>query len=599
MTLNLFVLAVTLFVAYMWVIRGFFSALIHLVCTVIAGAVAFGVWEPVSYWILESAPTTGVGAHLTGMAWGIGLLVPFALTLGLLRLGVDQLLPANVVLSQKLNYAGGAVCGIIAGVLTGGIVAIGLGYFRTNIEFGTPVKYVSGNLKRTGALWLPIDKITAEVYGNLSERAFRTGEPLAKWHPDVHEEGGTLHLTAFDGKNRNTTRLSDFEVISRFAVGESGKGKFSSYLTDQWKAGTVQRVFDLDGNPFPENSTIEGLVVKFKATARDKDGKFSIGAAQTHLLLENADGDTMRVHPIAVSSQAQSDKADLYGRWWLDAEGTFIASVGAAAEPIFSFEYPCPPGYKPIAVYIKGARSLIDSSKKPNVVFRSAAERDGAIASGFKTLGNVAPVNDLDLSEAAPAERVKQAGTPNPPLDRLNVSDILPFTIQKGTHDQLEIDEEKDKNIVINGEVKLKADMINAARGIDRKLEIKRLLVAEDQVIVQVDASDYAQWSILHRAFVNQEGNDVPTLYDQNNVPYVPVGWAYQDETILWLRYTPGNPITKFDELPRMSASRAGQKITLLYRVSRGVSLKHYGCGKKITRTIEPPFLLDQRMGAY
>jgi uncharacterized membrane protein required for colicin V production len=594
MMLNLFVLAVTGFVTYMWIIRGFFSALIHLVCTVIAGAVAFGVWEPVSYWLLESAPASGVGSHLTGMAWGVGLLVPFALTLGILRLVVDKMLPANVVLSAKFNYAGGGVCGLLAGVLTGGIVAMGLGHFRTGPDFGTPIRFVNGNPKRDGGLWLPIDKMTGAVYSSLSERAFRTSEPLAKWHPAVHEEGGTLQWS-FEGKNRNTTRLSDFEVIGRFNVGENGKAKFSTLTRDMWHEGgqAIQKVYDLDGNPFPEGTNLEGIVVKFKPEAKDKSGKFSVGAAQVNLVLENDDGDRKRVHPIAVSSQAQSDKP-VFGRWWLDA-GAYIASVGAAADTIFAFEFPCPPGYKPIAIYVKGARRVIE--KKPDAIFRSSAERDGAIASAFISIGNVAPVADLDLSAAVPAERVKGSGQgAAAPLAHVNITEMLPFIIQKGTHDLLEIDEEGDRNIIINGELKLNADSLNSSRGIDRKLEIKRLLVAPDQVIVQIDTSA-PPYSLLNKVFVNQETNDVPTLYDQNNVPYVPVGWAYQDESILWMRYTPGNPITKFDQLPPVSASRSGQKLTLIYRVSKGVSLKHYGCGKKITVTIDPPFLLDMTQG--
>jgi hypothetical protein len=596
MMLNIFVLAVAGFVTYMWVIRGFFSALIHLVCTVIAGAVAFGVWEPVSYWLLESAPASGIASNLTGMAWGVGLLVPFALTLGILRLAVDQLLPANVVLSSKFNYAGGGVCGLMAGILTGGIVAIGLGHFRTGPSFGTPIKFVNGNPKRVGALWLPIDKITGDVFSSLSERAFRTSEPLAKWHPAVHEEGGTLQWS-FEGKNRNTTRLSDFEVIGRFNVGENGKAKFNTLVRDMWHEGgqAVQKVYDLDGKPFEDGTNIEGIIVRFKPEAKDKTGKFSVGAAQVNLVLENDAGERIRVHPMAVSSQAASDKPT-FGRWWFDAEGAFIASVGASAEADFAFEFPCPPGYRPIAINVKGARRVID--QKPDAVFRSYAERDGAISSGFLSIKPANPVDNLDLSAAVPANRVKGANQPNPPVEFLNTSEILPFIIQLGTHDTLEVDEEGGKNIVINGELKLNANTINASRGIDRKLEIKRLLVADDQVIVQVDTSG-PTFSLLNKVFVNQETNDVPTLYDQNNVPYVPVGWAYVDESILWLRYTPGNPITKFDQLPKVSASRTGQKLTLIFRVSKGVSLKHYGCGKKITATIEPPLLLDMIQGNY
>jgi hypothetical protein len=598
MLFNALVLLLLVFVAYMWVLRGFFSALIHLVCTVIAGAVAFGVWEPLSYWILESAPTSGVGSHLTGMAWGIGLIVPFGLTLAILRLVVDKMLPANVVISQQLNYVGGGLCGILAGVLTAGIVATGLSFFRIP-EFSPSLRYANqGNLERAGALWVPVDKLTGRFYGMLSETSFRTSEPLARWHPFVHEEGGSLQLSAFEGKNRNTTRPSDFDVVARFQVGEPGKANFASLLTDQWHPGVTQKVRDLDGNDFPANTHIEMFVVNFKAGAKEKEGKVSVGSAQVRLLLENQEGERMVVHPITVASQASSERV-AYGRWWYDADQTFIGSVGGAADAVFAFEFPCPPGYEPIALYVKGARHNVSegSTAKPKAVFRSAAERDGLIVTAFAAVGGGgARVDDLDMTSASKAEFPRGEGVQGrPPVDML-VQDTLRTIIQKGTHDTLELDEENNRNIIINGRVVLDPKTVANTRGLERSLIINRLLVASDQNIVQLDAHDGTQWSVLDRVFTNQEEDAPPTLYDADNIPYVPVGYVYQDETKFELRYTPGQPITKMSDLPRMSLSR-NQKLTLIYRVSKGVRLAAYGCGKKITRTIEPPFLLDANQG--
>ncbi len=598
MTFNAIILALLLLVAYMWVIRGFFSALIHLVCTVIAGAIAFGVWEPLAYWLLESAPTTGLTSHLTGMAWGIALIVPFALSLAVLRLGVDQLLPANVVLSQKFNYVGGAVCGIMAAVLTAGIASTGLSYFRTGSSVGG-VKYVGqGNLQRANPLWVPVDKVTARFYGMLSESAFRTGEPLAKWHPDVHEEGGALQLTAFEGKGRNTTRPTDYEVMARFQIGEPGRARLSSLLTDQWNAGVVQKIKDLDGSDFPENTHLEMFVVNFKSGAKEKDGKVAVGSAQVRLLLQNENGERKTVHPIAVSSQASSERL-AYGRWRYDAPEAFIGSVGGGSEALFAFEFPCPPGYEPIALYIKGARHVVEDAKtaKPKAVLRSAAERDALINSAFAAAGGTgARVTDLDLSDATKAALPAVDNARDFPPEGMRVQETLQHTIQKGTHDTLELDEENNKNLIISGHVTLDPKAVANTRGIEKSLVINRLQVAPDQNIVQVDVDDGTQWSVLHRVFANQEGDEPPTLYDTDGVPYVPVGYVYQDETKFVLRYTPGNPISKMSDLPRLSTTRS-QRMTLIYRVSKGVRLAHYGCGKKIIKSLDPPFLLQAQQG--
>src|SRR3954469_17265789 len=102
--LSIIAVVVTLGLGYIWLTRGFFSALIHLICTIIAGAIAFAAWEPLSYWFLESSSNSGIMSFVAGVSWGLGLMVPFAVSLIVLRLIVDKLLPGNVVLEQKLDY---------------------------------------------------------------------------------------------------------------------------------------------------------------------------------------------------------------------------------------------------------------------------------------------------------------------------------------------------------------------------------------------------------------------------------------------------------------------------------------------------------------
>src|SRR5882724_2370289 len=202
MALSIISIVVMLGLAYIWLTRGFFSSLLHLTCTIIAGAIAFAAWEPISYWLLESAPTGGFMSFIASIAWGVGLLVPFAITLALLRLIVDKLLPANVVLDQKLDYVGGGICGIASGAITAGILCIALNFFRLGTDTPSqPITYsnAGGSLVRTSSLWIPVDKLTAGLYGSLSERAFRSPEPLAHWHPDLAEEGATMRITCFDG----------------------------------------------------------------------------------------------------------------------------------------------------------------------------------------------------------------------------------------------------------------------------------------------------------------------------------------------------------------------------------------------------------------
>src|SRR5262249_3026843 len=132
--LSIIAIVVTLGLGYIWLTRGFFSSLIHLVCTIIAGAIAFAAWEPISYWFLESSPNGGFMSFIAGIAWGLGLVIPFSVSLILLRLVVDKLLPANVVLEPQLDYIGGGVCGVLSGAITAGILVISLSFFRLDSD---------------------------------------------------------------------------------------------------------------------------------------------------------------------------------------------------------------------------------------------------------------------------------------------------------------------------------------------------------------------------------------------------------------------------------------------------------------------------------
>ena len=74
--LNIIIIVVLLGMAAIWATYGFFSAFLHLVLVIVSGTIAFAVWEPIAYMLLGRMPL---------MAWGVGLLAPFALTLIVLR----------------------------------------------------------------------------------------------------------------------------------------------------------------------------------------------------------------------------------------------------------------------------------------------------------------------------------------------------------------------------------------------------------------------------------------------------------------------------------------------------------------------------------
>ena len=110
--LNITVIAMVLLIAYWWATQGAFSAIIHLLCVIVAGALALAFWEPLTMGLLLR------GTDFDVYAWGVSLVGIFVVALLGLRLLTNKLLPANVNLPRWANLALGFPVGAVEGVKT-------------------------------------------------------------------------------------------------------------------------------------------------------------------------------------------------------------------------------------------------------------------------------------------------------------------------------------------------------------------------------------------------------------------------------------------------------------------------------------------------
>ena len=92
--LNIVLIAMVAMIAYWWANQGLFSAIIHLLCVIVAGAIALAFWEPVTVGLLLR------GNAFDNYAWGVSLVGLFVAVLLLLRLATNKLIPA---LSKAVN----------------------------------------------------------------------------------------------------------------------------------------------------------------------------------------------------------------------------------------------------------------------------------------------------------------------------------------------------------------------------------------------------------------------------------------------------------------------------------------------------------------
>lgn len=591
MLIGIMSIVVVLLVGYIWLLRGFLSALIHLICTIAAGAIAFAFWETVSLKLLDGAKTTGIVA---GSAWAIGLIVPFIVSLAIIRPVLDRIIRANIGVHPTVDSIAGGVLGLGSGVISAGILCIGLSYLR--VDYVGAKSFSSGgtgNVERDGGLFVPFDKITLGLYGSLSERSLRVEEPLAKWRPTAHEQGNANRMSPFDGAGRNTFRPEDVEVRARFTVGE-GKNNFADLTRDMWD-NNPQSVTDPDGNPYPGNSHVEGFVVVFKAGAKEKDGQAAVGNAQVQLMIENDAGERKMVFPFAVSSQAQPQTPGV-ARWRYNATDVFIASVGGASEATFAFEFPCPPGFKPYALFVKGIRQRVDTMPvTAPAKFGSNSERDAGFATmvGDLARATVATVADPNLETRPDGTRVLKS-RPNTPPEEFRQVLRLPWntTLQYGAHGQLELAEEGVKNYIVGGEFEVaKSDL---PTGITEKgIKIENFLADRTTVLVQLEVGASSRTSILGGAVTAAENILPPVLVDTLGESFQPIGYVYQDESFFKMRFTPDRPINAMSEVPSLSRSRPSQKMVLIFRVSLGREIKSFNKGGRVIIEFEPPVKCD------
>jgi len=592
MFMSLLAIAVIGLLGYIWMTRGFFSALIHMVCVIIAGAIAFALWEPASHLILAKGPEDRkFTAFVLGTAWAWGLVIPFAVSLALLRLGVDKLIPANVQTQSTVSYVGGAACGAVSGVITAGIVVIALGTMRMSSDFlgYQPIRYQGESLQRAGGLIVPVDRIVGGLYGHLSETAFRTGQPLARWYPDVSHTAAVMRLTDRQGRAKNYARPAEFEVIRRYRVGGEGVG-VTELLRDSWGVRPHEARM-LDGNPYPSGSRIEGIVIDFKPGIKEKHGQVVMGEGQIWIVAEHAQtGDRINIHPVGVVAKAAPGDI-AFGRFRFDTE-VFIASAGAALEPM-GFEFVVPPGYEPIAVYVRNIRRELTGGNV--ATYRTAADRDRDIPSGsiLKTGGGGGP---LDRSMATTIGTGRQSDEATRAAGIMDTNTLVGrYVIQKGREKGLELGE---GNGILGGEEKFAPSELQGGVGIDRSLQVRTFEVNRGTVMVQVDVGRGRPASVLSPAAAAAGRDDPPYLVDANGTRYPAVGFFYEDQELVFIRYTPGKPVRGLSELQEnrvmISASRPDQKLTLLFLCDQGVDLSAFSLGDKAVVVLDPPLKLER-----
>lgn len=314
------IIPLVLLIGYWWANQGLFSAILHLVCVIVAGALAFAVWEPLTVGLLLR------GSRMDGFAWGAGLIVTFVLLLFLLRLATNRLVPANLDLPRWVNLAVGFPFGLASGVLTMGLALIGLGFLQSDVQiagFDGWRRAGGGRVSEVRRLLLPVHTMTAGFYDALSVGAFRSGTPLRHYHPQLERDAAALIRDSYNG----------------------GRGQVAVRAGQIAVAGAFQ---------CPDRVVVN---LRFNRGARDYNDQLTLSAAQVRLVAAaSGTAHPFVAHPDTWSQEVQDEGEKVFA---FDDVTHYATSIPGRESADIRLGFPWREGLRPKFLLVKGARVLL------------------------------------------------------------------------------------------------------------------------------------------------------------------------------------------------------------------------------------------------
>jgi len=534
---NILILGLVGLIAYWWANQGLFSAILHLLCVIAAGAVALAFWEPL---------VTGLLLHNTffdNYAWGAGLVIPFVIVLLILRVIFDKMCGANVDVPRWANLTFGGAVGAAAGVLTMGIFVIGAGFMQSSREIMGFTGYARSResraeVKEIQSMWVPVHTITANFYSMLSAGAlYPTFErtPLNRLYPQLDRVALSLHRDSFNnGRGRTTVTTNDVRVLS---------------------------VLDCQ-TCSPKRYAVE---LQFLAGARDYGEQLTVSSSQIRLIGAPPSG----ASPFTEAKVAYPREFTEYsGHYKFDDISHYIISEAGQenAQVIVEFNASDLGNQTPKYIQIRGTRFLLPRANTPQwqVMDQTAyTEKVGTeIASSG---GGTAAIDSsaIDISTAITISR-----------------DIRPISMSVNKMwSGLDYTKVDDRNWLSGGKgLGATVSPDRPARG----LEIAGIFQPAGTRIVQVDVSRSSPANIFDDKLLLQAEDTNPEvqLVDSGGGTYPPVGYIWTQpgsKTEISLDYQ--KYLRRFQDLPALPTADT-HRLKLLFVVTEGRTIAGLKMGK-------------------
>ncbi len=565
--MNILIVLFVLAMIYMGTVQGLFSSFLHLIVVIAAGTLAYAAWEPLTVMLLLK--------YTPLFAWTLGLLIPFGLILLILRMTSDKLVPLNAQFNGVVNLVGGIVFGGLSGLLTAGVVAIGLGFLPMGPDLGGYQPYsvgAGGVIQDTGdKLWIPVNRIANNFFGGLSRGSFATSTPLAEYKPDLDIQ---MSLNRVRPENVSTIAAPDavevpaVYIADTAALTETMKPELAEVLGSRLnQPGAKLVIVDTDW------STVKGTV--------DGDRNLRLPSSQVRLIArptDPADTDIQLLGPVGFSKPIGD------GRTFYLYDSESQMAYSEAPTSTFGFVFIVPGDLEPLFPQVRLLRlDMPEANQKVEdvlaVVGVPAEETPEGTdpdqqANGQQNTGQTTNVGDRTGMRAGSYV--------------LNVENThkLPTPTSKNTISGISVGDGENGAVIESGS---KGAARKPAGSIGSRNKIVGFDIAPNEAMIRVEVTGDQNTSLFGAGMSSAAALNPIFLEDsKGNKWFVTAYVWYKADKTQEIHYDAYVPIKSAKQMP-ISQMDKEDKFYLYFTVKKPVTLTRYSIGDVSSQEFEPP----------
>ena len=540
------------------------------------------------------------GVPAAEVAWGVGLLGPFALILLGLRYLVDKLVPGNVDVPYLVNFFVGGFVGFCTGVLTAGVLMIGLQFisqFSPKLwpaEAGTvgpAIEEAAEQLRGRGddwivhasshgvvahnrsgefvyvpptQFWLPVDRMAASVYSGLSAGAFYpfSGNALAKLHPNLPDEATLFNVVGLPSARPGARRTIAPRSVNLTAAYTTALAEYDKQLPD--KLG-----IQLDGE---EQIVVVETEILSNVGSIDPDNVFTAVASQALLLHRPEDAGASEMYAAPPAGYIQR------GELSYPSLASPVRSRPQQDETI-RWVYVIPSDNVPQLMRLKSTRFDLPEMNglqlaqvndwltvtKPTF---EAPDPSDATAEGDGDSPFFDPMQEQEMGP-------RPGTTAGAEGDMISVSDSLPYTLSRN---RLQMNNVRvEDNAIVSGQAQVRYER---RQSIGANLAVTKIHTPSNMATVQVQIDRKDAESLFGQAMATAQLTTPPELLAASGDTYQAIGFMRYTNSDFHVNLDPTQRVRSLQQTG-IQRLRDDETLVLIFQVARDTQIVRFRIGRQ------------------